>query len=237
MQVHEANVVRAIARMAVIPIAPDSWNVMLRSCGIAALAALVVALLIPGAADLAVFFTIMLFACGPTSAFLPAASEPVLLAFGQFYPPLLLATVGSGAVFTVEFLNYRMFDVILHCDRLQKVRTCAATRLVVRWFDKLPFVTVATAALTPIPFWIARSCAVLSSYSIPRYMTATVLGRFVRLFLICAIGSALAASPQLMLVVAGGLILAFAVIGLLRRQCRRPRLASAPIPVGEPPSQ
>ena len=43
MQVHEANVVRAIARMAVIPIAPDSWNVMLRSCGIAALAALVVA--------------------------------------------------------------------------------------------------------------------------------------------------------------------------------------------------
>ncbi len=237
MRVHNAGVFRAIARVAVMPIAPNSWNAMLRSCGIAALAALVVALFIPGAADLAVFFTIMLFACGPTSAFLPAASEPVLLAFGQFYPPLLLATIGSGAVFTVEFLNYRMFDVILHCDRLQKVRASAGTRLMVRWFDRLPFVTVATAALTPIPFWIARSCAVLSRYSIPRYMTATVLGRFVRLFLICAIGSALVASPQLMLLVAGGLILAFAVIGLLRRQCRRHRLASAPIPVGEPPSQ
>lgn len=223
MRTHEPNVVRAIARLAMVPIAPSSWNPMLRSCGIAALAALLVALFIPGAADLAAFFTIMLFACGPTSAFLPAASEPVLLAFGQFYPPLLLATIGSGAVFTVEFLNYRMFDAILHCNRLEKLRTSAATRLLIQWFDRLPFVTVATAALTPIPFWIARSCAVLSRYSIPRYMTATVLGRFVRLFLICAIGSVVAASPQLVLMVAAGLVLILGGAAFLRRSGRRNR--------------
>ncbi|UCG88306.1 MAG: VTT domain-containing protein [Gemmatimonadota bacterium] len=237
MRIHGPNVVQAIARVAAIPIAPDSWTFMLRSCGLAALGALLVALLIPAAADLAAFYTIMLFACGPTSAFLPAASEPVLLAFGQFYSPLLLATIGSGAVFTVEFLNYRMFDAILHCDRLQKVRSCAATRLMVRWFDRLPFVTVATAALTPIPFWIARTCAVLSRYSIPRYMTATTLGRFVRLFLICAVGSALTASPQSVLVVAFGLIVAVGGIGFLRRKCRQRSRALMPIAVGEAPSR
>jgi len=233
MRVQSPKVIQAIARVAAIPIAPANWNVMLRSCGLAALAALLIALLVPTAGDLCAFFTVMLFACGPTSAFLPAASEPVLLAFGQFYPPLLLATIGSAAVLTVEFLNYRMFDSILHCGSLDKVRTCAGTRLMVRWFEKLPFLTVATAALTPIPFWIARTCAVLSRYSIPRYMTATVLGRFIRLFLICAVGSALAASPQLVLLVAGGLVLAIAGIGFLRKKGRRRSHVLTPIPVGE----
>ncbi|UCD24288.1 MAG: VTT domain-containing protein [Gemmatimonadota bacterium] len=212
------NFVQAIALLALRPVVPSGWTLMLRACGVAALVALLVSVLAPSVSDLAAFFTIMLFACGPTSAFLPAASEPVLLAFGQFYSPLLLATIGSAAVFNVEFLNYKMFDSILHSGRLQKVRESSTTRLLTRWFDKLPFATVATAALTPIPFWIARTCAVLSRYSFPRYMSATVLGRFLRLYLICAIGSTLSASPEVILLAAGFAILALGGIAFIRKR-------------------
>ncbi len=218
MKPQHPNPVQAIALLAVRPIAPAGWTLMLRSCSVAALLALLVSVLIPSASDLAAFFTIMLFACGPTSAFLPAASEPVLLAFSQFYPPLLLATIGSVAVFAVEFLNYKMFDSILHSGRLKKLRECPATCRLIRWFDRFPFVTVAIAALTPIPFWIARTCAVLSHYSIPRYMSATILGRFLRLYLICAIGSALSLGPEVVLIVAGVLILVLGGIAFIRKR-------------------
>jgi uncharacterized membrane protein YdjX (TVP38/TMEM64 family) len=215
------NLVQAFALLAKRPIAPASWNTMLRSCGLAALLALIVSLLLPDVSDLAVFFTVMLFAMGPTSAFLPAASEPVLLAYGHFYPPLLLATIGTVAVFTVEFLNYRMFDTILHCNRLKNLRECPTTCWMIRWFDKLPFLTVATAAFTPIPFWIARSCAVLSRYSIPRYMSATVLGRFLRLYVICAVGSALTLSANNVLLVAAALFLIVGGIAVVRKKRRQ----------------
>ena len=236
MKPHDINLVQAIGLLAVHRIAPAGWTLMLRCCGVAALLALLLSVLVPSTSDLAAFFTIMLFACGPTSAFLPAASEPVLLAFGSFYPPLLLATIGTVAVFTVEFLNYKMFDAILHCNQLQKLRDCSTTCWLIRWFEKLPFATVATAAFSPIPFWIARTCAVLSHYSIPRYMSATVLGRFLRLYAICAIGSALSVSPAAALLVAAALILVVGGIAFIRKTLKKQSSTVISLRTDQPPA-
>jgi uncharacterized membrane protein YdjX (TVP38/TMEM64 family) len=164
----------------------------------------------------------MLIACGPTSAFLPAASEPVLIVFVQLYAPLLLAGIGIVAIVVVEFLNYWLFDTVLHSNGLAGFRDARCTRLVIRRFSSQPFLTVAVAALTPIPFWIARTCAVLSRYSLPRYMCATALGRFWRIYLVAALGSALPFTTEQVLVGAALLIMAFGGVVLVRRLRRRP---------------
>jgi uncharacterized membrane protein YdjX (TVP38/TMEM64 family) len=202
-----------LARTARLPIAPHSWDLLLRTCSASALVALLVSILVPSVSDLAAFFTMMLIACGPTSAFLPAASEPVLILFAQLYPPLLLATIGVVAVVIVEFLNYSMFEAILQSNKLAKVRQAKSTHMVVTCFESQPFATVAIAAFSPIPFWIARSCAVLARYSIPRYMCATALGRFFRLFLISAGGAAIPLSAGQTL--AGGAVVITAMGGLV----------------------
>lgn len=217
-----------LSRAARARIAPPSWDLLLRSCAIAALAATLVSILFPGVSDLAVFFTLMLICCGPTSAFLPAASEPVLIAFGRLYPPLLLAGIGIVAIVLVEFLNYIVFDAILHSEKLSKLRDAKIVQLVVRWFNAQPFVTVTVAALTPIPFWIARTCAVLSRYSIARYMCATALGRFVRIFLIAAVGSALPLTTgQIVAVGVAAMVVIVAVVLLRRLQHKERQVLSA----------
>jgi uncharacterized membrane protein YdjX (TVP38/TMEM64 family) len=193
---------------------------MLRSCAVVALAALVVSIAFPGVSDLAAYFTLMTVACGPTSAFLPAASEPVLIAFGQLYPALMLAGIGIVAIVLVEFLNYALFDAVLNSRKLAKVRDANATRLIVHWFELQPFLTVAVAAFSPIPFWIARSCAVLSRYSILRYMCATALGRFWRIFLIAALGSALPFTADQVLI-GGACIVVLLGCGIMLHRIRR----------------
>ena len=211
-----------VRRVARISVAPSDWDIMLRTCAVVTLGSLVVSVLFPGVSDLAAFFTLMLIACGPTSAFLPAASEPVLITFGHLYDPLMLAGIGIVAIVLIEFLNYWLFDTVLNSKRLSGLRDAKCTRRVVRWFNSQPFLTVAIAALTPIPFWMARTCAVLSHYSLPRYMCATALGRFWRIYLIAAVGSALPfTTPQ---IVGGAVLLVatFAVVVFARRLRRRP---------------
>jgi uncharacterized membrane protein YdjX (TVP38/TMEM64 family) len=216
-----------LSRAARISVAPPSWDLLLRSCAVAAVAATLVSLLFPGVSDLAVYFTLMLICCGPTSAFLPAASEPVLIAFGQLYSPLLIAGIGIVAIVLVEFLNYSVFDAILHSEKLTKLRDAGIVQLVVRWFNAQPFATVAVAALTPIPFWIARTCAVLSRYSVFRYMCATAMGRFVRIFLIAALGSALPLTTgQIAAAGATAMALIVAVVLLRRLQLKQRRALS-----------
>lgn len=215
------ELVSQVARLAGAPVAPSSWDMMLRTCALVTLASLIVSLLFPGVSDLAAYFTLMLIACGPTSAFLPAASEPVLIAFAQLYAPLMLAGIGIVAIVLVEFLNYWLFDTVLNSNRLSGVRDAKCTRLVIRWFKSQPFLTVTVAALTPIPFWMARSCAVLSHYSVPRYMCATALGRCWRVYLVAAVGSALPFTTDQVLLGAALLIAAFATTVLVRKVRRK----------------
>jgi uncharacterized membrane protein YdjX (TVP38/TMEM64 family) len=216
------EVATQVTRAACSAVAPCSWDIMLRSCGLVALAALTVSLLFPAISDLAAFFTLMLVACGPASAFMPAMSEPVLMVFGRLYPALMVAGIGIVAIVLVEFLNFRLFDAVLHSNRLTGFRNAKCTRLVIHWFESQPFLTVAVAAFTPIPFWTARTCAVLSRYSLPRYMCATALGRFWRIFLIAAVGSVLPFTVEQLLLGVAFLIVALGAVMLLRRHRRRP---------------
>jgi len=209
-----------LLRTARTSVAPQSWDLLLRMSTASAVVALLVSILIPQVSDLAAFFTLMFIACGPTSAFLPAASEPVLILFSQLYSPILLASIGVVAVIIVEFLNYSVFDAILQSQKLSRVREAKTTRMVVSCFQSQPFLTVSIAAFSPIPFWIARSCAVLSRYSIPQYMCATALGRFFRLYLISAIGTAIPLSPGQTLLACAALITAMGGFVLLQHHRR-----------------
>jgi hypothetical protein len=68
------------------PIAPKAWNALLYCCGGAAAACVGAYLLVPSVSELAVFASLMFFTSGPFSTFLPAASEPILVAFGKLHP-------------------------------------------------------------------------------------------------------------------------------------------------------
>ncbi len=49
----------------------------------------------------------------PALAFLPAAYEPLLLFYGQVYPPFVVAIIGALVSAGAEYLNYHMYRAIL----------------------------------------------------------------------------------------------------------------------------
>lgn len=216
-----------LLRWTITPIGPKTWDWAVWATGGVTLLATAVYLLIPQAGELVVFFTMMFLTSGPMSTFLPAASEPILMAFGRLYPPLVLAVVGTAAIIGIECLNYRLFGAVLHSRALEAVRVTKATRTVLGWYRVWPFGTVVVCALTPAPFWLARCCAALERYPAPRFLLATAAGRFPRLWLIALAGTVMPFAPSQ--IFAGGMVvvvLAMAV-GLLRRQWVR----AVPAPV------
>jgi uncharacterized membrane protein YdjX (TVP38/TMEM64 family) len=187
-------------------IAPPQWDRMLHCCGAAAAVCIGVYLLAPSAADLVAFVAIMFVTNGPTGTFLPSASEPILLAYGKLYSPFLLACVGSAGVALAEWVNYRLFDVVLHARQLESVRASRITKRVTAWYRVSPAGTVALCALTPIPFVIARACSVLTGYPFGRHLAATVVGRFPRMWLVALAGTAMPFHPAQMML--AGLVVA-----------------------------
>jgi membrane protein YqaA with SNARE-associated domain len=218
-----ASVFRTVGSRTVLA---RSWDRLLYCCGGAALLSLTVWCLFPRSEELALFAWLMFLTSGPTSTFLPSASEPILMAFGKLYSPLLLALIGVAAIALVEWLNYRVFGAVLLARRMDKVRTARITRWLMACFGVLPFTTVMIAAFTPIPFWLARCCAVLSHYPMPRFILATAIGRFPRVWLIATVGTLLPVTSATILTVGGVVVLVAGAVAVARR--RKSTTAVAP---------
>jgi uncharacterized membrane protein YdjX (TVP38/TMEM64 family) len=170
-------------------IASSQWDRLLWTTAAVALAGILLSSFVPWISEITVFVSLTLLTNGPYSALLPTAYEPMLMVFARFYPPLLLALLGTAGEVAVEVVNYRIFSAAVHWQRLERARSSPLVRRLVAWFEIQPFLTTAFCALTPIPFWVARVCATLSRYSLPRYLLGTAAGRLPRLWFYAALGT------------------------------------------------
>lgn len=203
------------------PVLPRSWDLLLYCCGGAAVLTLIVFVTVPRLVELSVFVWLMFFTTCALASFLPTAAEPILMAFGKLYPPLLIAMLGAVAMALSEWMNYRLFGAVLHTPQLSRVRSAGMTRRVIGWFETQPFLTTVFCALTPVPLWIARVCAVLTDYPLGRFVLAAVLGRIPRMWLIALVGTALPFSSSEIL--AGGAVaVAVSVVVVARRRRSTP---------------
>jgi membrane protein YqaA with SNARE-associated domain len=216
---------RALRRIALRPVLDKSWNLMMYCCAAVALVTLAVCDIRPSWSELAIFTWLMFFTSGPTATFLPSASEPVLMAFGILYPATLLATLGVAAIGLVEWVNYRVFTSVMHAPVMTRVRTGRLTQRLESWFRVCPFLTTVVAALTPIPFWVVRICGVTARYPMGRFILATVVGRFPRIWLFAFLGTALPFAGTLALLVAGFVLVA-AGVALAAKRRRAPTFAT-----------
>jgi uncharacterized membrane protein YdjX (TVP38/TMEM64 family) len=126
---------------------------------------------------------------GPASPLLPAAFEPVLLAYGQMYPPLVVALVGTAASIVAEAINYVSYGYLLRGRYLLRVREVSAG--LTRMFGRHPFLVCLLAAFTPVPDWSVRILGALARYPVRRYLLAFAVGRVPKFWLIATVGQAL----------------------------------------------
>jgi membrane protein YqaA with SNARE-associated domain len=146
---------------------------------------------------------------GPASPLLPAAFEPVLMAYGRSFSPLLLALIATVVSVGMETINYLGYGYLLRQRRLVRVQTASAR--LTRLFARSPFLLCLLVAATPLPDWSARVLGALARYSPRRYLLAFALGRVPKFWLLATVGHQLrVGKPLLISLVVGSVLVTLA---------------------------
>ena len=192
-----------------------AWDGVVRGTGLVALAAIPVLLWFPPpVSGLMVFLIITIFLNGPLGVFLPATYEPILMLFGRIYPPVLIGFIGIIGTLYIEGLNYYLYAKILQLKAFTPTRESVMVKRVVGWFQKAPFFTVWLCSWSPFPYWTVRVLAPIAEYPVRKYLLATFLGRFPRLWFFAALGAIWGVSYQVLLAISLGTIaIAVSVFG------------------------
>jgi uncharacterized membrane protein YdjX (TVP38/TMEM64 family) len=198
-----------------------TWDGILRGSAVLALLAIPVVLVSPAeAGGLVAFVLATIWVNGPLAIFFPATYEPILMLMGRLYAPLLIAVLGVLGTLYVEFLNYHLYRRVLHLAAFRVVRDGRVVRLIARWFDRAPFFTVWLCSWSPLPYWAVRFLAPIARYPVHRYLLATLLGRFPRLWFFAALGAYWRIDTSALVLIAVGSILVGLLAGTVKRRSR-----------------
>jgi uncharacterized membrane protein YdjX (TVP38/TMEM64 family) len=197
------------------------WDVVLRATGVLALLAIYPAMRWPSVAGILGFLCLTLFVSGPISVVLPAAFEPMLMVAGRLYPPLLVALVAVAGNLYMDYINYHLYGAALHHPRLERARNSRLVQRLLALFQRRPFFAVWLCSWSPIPYWIVAALAPLSRYPIRKFLLATFLGRFPRVWFFAALGLVVPVATRTLVVY----VVAAVVVGLVIATYQRHRAA------------
>ena len=198
------------------------WDAVIRSTAVVALLAIYPVMRWPEMAGLAAFGMISVVMNGPISPLFPASYEPVLFLAGRTYPPLAVAVVATAATLYMEYINYYIYRYAIFHPKLDRTRESYWVRRSAELFDWNPFWGIVILAFTPLPYWVARVLGPLAKYPIERYMLATLVGRFPRLWLYALFGAWLPVSTSVLLIGTLTVTVAFLIAAAVKRRRTAP---------------
>ncbi|HVY44370.1 MAG TPA: VTT domain-containing protein [Minicystis sp.] len=115
-------------------------------------------------------------------------SPPTLLAV-KVAPAWLVALVGAAAAALCSTLDYVWVPRAFHLRVLERARAHRLFDRAQRAANVAPFVTAGVFAGFPLPFIVIRVMLPLSRYPRWRFVLATAIGRFCRLFVTAYVGA------------------------------------------------
>jgi len=124
----------------------------------------------------------------PTNSIIPAPHEPGLLFFARYYEPILIAVAGTLGTAVAAFADYEVVERAMRHPRIRDAREARLFKWSIRWLMRFPFWTIVLFAFTPLPIYVVRVLAPASGYPVWRYVTALMVGRFPRFFLVAWFG-------------------------------------------------
>ena len=114
--------------------------------------------------------------------------EPVLFYFSKFYHPLTVSVVSIAGTIITEYFNYSIFSYFAEFQSIQKAKKWNFLQKTLSLFNKAPFISLAIAAVSPIPFYPFRFLVVLTKYPLYKYLLAVFIFRFIRYYILALVG-------------------------------------------------
>lgn len=216
-----ARLARALVRRRGTP----QWDAVIRGTGVLALLAIYPTVRWPQIAGLVAFGMITIVMNGPISPLFPASYEPVIMLAGRAYLPLAVAVVATAGTLYMEYINYYIYKYAVFHPKLDRARETFWVRKSAELFDWSPFWAILILAFTPLPYWVARILGPLTHYPIGKYLFATFVGRFPRLWLYAAFGAWLPVSTPVMLLGTLAVTVVFLVTAAVQRRRAAQRTA------------
>ena len=167
--------------------------------------------------DLLKFFVYM--TAGTT--FIPLPTPTWVMLYGGRFNPVLIAFVGSIGTAMACLPDYPLISSALRYEKIAKLKTTKTYQFSIRFFYKVPFISLVIAAFTPIPWEPLRFLAAATRYKRFRYILSVFLGRAPRYFLLAKIQRDFLSIPDKWL---WGSILLVLLIILMRRCLGKPKI-------------
>lgn len=138
----------------------------------------------------------------PSQFFIPLVPhEPVVLFFGKFYPPPIVALIAVAGTLLTETINYSVIKFIADIKLFKRASQSKIVKKIVGLFNKAPFIALLVAGFTPVPFYPFRILVVIAHYPLIKYILAVFLSRTPRYFIIALVGHALKIPDYLLLAI------------------------------------
>ncbi len=125
----------------------------------------------------------------PGNSFLWLPHEPAVIYAGAIFAPALVAATGGVATMVASIVDHAVFTRTLKIEGVAKVKQTRIMRFCVKLFNRQPFGTIVIFAFSPIPFYPIRLMAPMANYPMGRYVSAVVIGRVPRYFLLATGGA------------------------------------------------
>ena len=156
------------------------------------------------------------------------ANEPALFAAAKVATPAWVAIAGTAGCVVAAILDYALIGWFVN-HRLIKTELddSRGFQVAQRFFARAPFLLLTVSALVPgLPFYPAKILAIARDYPLPRFVTAVVLAKLPRFYLLALAGQKVKA-PGGALVSAGVALALIAGWGIWRT-VRRNRQKKTP---------
>lgn len=144
--------------------------------------------------------------------FLP--QEPTVIYAGTIYHPGFVVILFSLATVTASLIDYFTLRKALELRRIVPLKRTSLYQFAIRWFYWRPWWTIVVFAFSPLPFFPVRVLALSSNYPLIRYVSANVVGRVPRYYLL-AIGGAWLTIPLMYLFIMGFALALIPTLGML----------------------
>lgn len=114
---------------------------------------------------------------------LPTAWLICTLAGPMGLSPFLVATVGTVGTCIANMNDYYIVTFLYRYRPVRRIRLTRLYKRMVGWYERAPFVALASASFLPIPVDVVRLLAVSEGYSRWRFIAASFIGRWPRYLL------------------------------------------------------